>query len=120
MRNITERLEAARKIRESETALRQIFDASPDVISVNRFSDGSYVDTSTSFVVSGFDRKEVVGKSSGKIGIWADRQQFKDYMRRLAERGTVRNLEVDFKLKMVALVRASFPAPSRNSTKKSA
>jgi two-component system sensor histidine kinase/response regulator len=103
MRNISERLEAAGKIRESEATLRRIFDASPDVISINRFSDGSYVDTSTSFVESGFDRKEVVGKSSGKIGIWADRQQFKDYMRRLSERGIVRNLEVDFKLKDGAL-----------------
>jgi two-component system sensor histidine kinase/response regulator len=99
LRNITERRDAANKTRESAATLRKIIDASPDIISINRFSDGSYLDTSTSFVDSGFDRTEVVGKSSGKLGIWSDRNQFKDYLRFLNERGLVQNLEADFKLK---------------------
>jgi two-component system, sensor histidine kinase and response regulator len=99
LRNITERLETANQLRESAATLRKIIDGSPDIISINRFSDGSYVDTSRSFRGSGFDRTEVVGKSSGKIGIWADRKQYKEYLRLLNKRGTVRNLEVDFKLK---------------------
>jgi two-component system sensor histidine kinase/response regulator len=99
LRDISERVETANKLREGAATLRKIFDASLDVISINRFSDGSYVDTSASFVDSGFDRKDVVGKSSNKIGIWADRKQFKEYLRLLNERGVVRNLEVDFKLK---------------------
>ncbi len=99
LRNITERMQAAIKVKKSAATLRKIIDASLDVISINRFSDGSYVDTSSSFVGSGFDRTEVVGKSSGKIGIWADRNQFKEYLRRLNERGHVRDLEADFRLK---------------------
>ena len=99
IRNIAERLEAARKIRESEATLRQIFDASLDIISINRFSDGGYIYTNQTFEVTGHDQKATVGKTSSKLGLWADRAQYKEYQRRLLERGLVRNMEVDFRLK---------------------
>ena len=99
MRNITERLEATRKAQKSAETLRQVFEASHDVISVNRYSDGNYIDTSTAFGVSGFNTKDVIGKTSNDIGIWANRAQFKDFVTQLNQRGRVSNLEVDFKLK---------------------
>jgi len=99
MRNIAERIEAAHKLQESAATLRKIFDASLDVISINRFSDGSLIDASSSFTETGFARTEALGKSSNRLNLWANRDQFKDYLRRLHERGSVRNMEVDFRLK---------------------
>jgi PAS domain S-box-containing protein len=99
MRNIAERIEAAHKVEESAATLRKVFDASLDVISINRFSDGSLVDASSSFAETGFARTEALGKSSNRLNLWANRDQFKEYLRRLTERGSVRNMEVDFRLK---------------------
>ncbi len=99
MRNIAERIDAARKLEENAATLRKIFDASLDVISINRFSDGSLIDASSSFTETGFARTEALGKSSNRLNLWANRDQFKDYLRRLHERGIVRNMEVDFRLK---------------------
>ncbi|HLI78910.1 MAG TPA: ATP-binding protein, partial [Candidatus Binataceae bacterium] len=99
MRNIAERIEVARKLEENAATLRKIFDASLDVISINRFSDGSLIDASNSFAETGFARTEALGKSSNRLNLWANRDQFKDYLRRLNERGIVRNMEVDFRLK---------------------
>jgi two-component system sensor histidine kinase/response regulator len=99
MRNIAERIEAARKLQESAATLRKVFNASLDVISINRFSDGGYIDTNNSFAESGYKPTEAIGKTSNRLGLWANRDQFKDYLRRLHERGSVRNMEVDFRLK---------------------
>ena len=99
MRNIAERVEAAHKLEASAATLRKVFDASLDVISINRFSDGSLIDASRSFTETGFARTEALGKSSNRLNLWANRDQFKDYLRRLHERGSVRNMEVDFRLK---------------------
>jgi PAS domain S-box-containing protein len=99
MRNISERIEAAHKLRENAATLRKIFDASLDVISVIRFSDGSYVDISSSFADTGFERSEALGKSSNRLGLWADKEQFKEFLRRLKKHGVVRNMEVEFRRK---------------------
>jgi two-component system sensor histidine kinase/response regulator len=99
MRNISERIEAAHKLRESAATLRRIFDASLDVISVIRFSDGSYVDISSSFADTGFERGEALGKLSNRLGLWANKEQFKEFLRRLKKNGVVRNMEVEFRRK---------------------
>jgi PAS domain S-box-containing protein len=99
LRNITERANAERQARKSAETLRKIIDACPDVISISRLSDGSYVDTSQSFSATGFDRGAVVGKRSSSLGMWVNRDQLREFDRKLRERGVVRNLETDFRLK---------------------
>lgn len=98
-RDVSERAEFERKSIQNAQALRAIIDASLDVISINRLSDGSYIDNSASFSATGFERGEAVGRSSGAIGLWARREQLREFSRRLRERGQVRNMEVDFRLK---------------------
>jgi two-component system, sensor histidine kinase and response regulator len=104
MRNITERVESAHKLEQSAATLRKVFDASLDVVSINRFSDGSLIDVSKSFAETGYARGEALGKSSNRLGFWAKSDQFKEYVRRLNERGSVRNMEVDYRLKDGSIV----------------
>lgn len=104
LRDVSESVAAGRSLRQAQQTLRKIFEASPDSISINRLSDGTYVDASGTFEATGFTRQEVVGKSTGGLGIWANRAQLLAFDRRLRERGVAHNMEADFKLKNGTIV----------------
>jgi len=80
------------------------FRSSPDTISINRLSDGTYLDVSGGFETTGIAREEIVGKPTSGLGIWANRAQLREFDRRLRERGVARNMEADFKLKDGSIV----------------
>lgn len=94
VRDISEIKATDIRLRESEATLRKIFDACPDTISINRMSDGTYLNVSREFALTGHDSKEVIGKPPTAIGLWTDREQLREYMRRLRSRGIVRSMEV--------------------------
>ena len=93
-------LEASqRRLTSSETKLRQVLEASGDAICVNRMSDGCYLDLNQGFCdVTGYARDEVIGKTALEIGIWAYREQLKEYVRQLRV-GRVRNFECTYRMK---------------------
>ena len=72
-RFVREHDESERLIRESERALRQIFDANTDSIMLIDFETSHILDVNEQFVrLSGFRRDEVVGKTTIEINLWAD------------------------------------------------
>lgn len=69
--DITERVAASRSLRELEERYRIAFLTSPDAISLTRM-DGTYVDVNNGFTeLTGYQRREVLGKTSAEIDIWA-------------------------------------------------
>ncbi|MCA1906039.1 MAG: PAS domain S-box protein [Desulfarculus sp.] len=106
LREESERRNAAETaLRESEERYRMAFEMSPDSININRFSDGLYLDVNQGFTqLTGFTREEVLGRTAGELGIWADKNQFQKFLAVLEREGQVTNLEADFRKKDGGLI----------------
>jgi hypothetical protein len=80
----------------AETVLK-ILEASPDRVAITRYSDATYIRIwNNAFEVSGYDHEALVGKSSYRAGVWASKDEYKRYLRQLANEGCVRSMEVMF------------------------
>jgi PAS domain S-box-containing protein len=94
IRDITERKRAEESLRESEERFAKAFRASPDALVISRVSDGLILEANDKFVsLSGYDRNEVIGKSTLDLGIYvnpADRQLM---VAMLKEQNYVRDFE---------------------------
>jgi two-component system sensor histidine kinase/response regulator len=102
---IAEQAEANRRILESETNLRKVFDTSPAAIAVARMPDRVYTEINRAFAEgTGYDREEAIGKTDLDLGLWTDldlRDRFYDILRR---HGQVESFEADFRLRNGAVV----------------
>lgn len=91
--------ESNRKLRESETNLRKLYEASPASIAVLRMPERIFTEVNRTFERgSGYARAEVIGKTDLELGIWNDlalRDRFFDIIRR---HGAVQSFNVDFRL----------------------
>jgi len=91
---------ATAALRVSEASYRSIFQTSQDFITVNRLSDGLYINVNHAFFdTMGFEPGEVNGRTSMEIGVWAnpeDRQNLVNILRRDSK---CRNLETRFRRK---------------------
>jgi PAS domain S-box-containing protein len=91
-----------RKLALSEDKFLKAFRLSPDSITINRLSDGVFIDTNSGFTeMTGYSRGEVVGRSSlpGDIGIWARSEDRETLVRGLRESDEAMNMETQFRRK---------------------
>jgi diguanylate cyclase (GGDEF)-like protein/PAS domain S-box-containing protein len=99
-RDISDAKAAAEALRLSEERYRTIFQTTPDIIAINRLSDGKYIDCNQTFLDAvGYTREEVIGRTSLELGIWAndrDRETMAEMMR---ESSNCRGFEAQFKKK---------------------
>ncbi|MGA3081935.1 MAG: PAS domain S-box protein [Terracidiphilus sp.] len=91
---------ATEALRLSEERYRTAFQTSLDAININRMSDGQFIDVNQAFLdILGFEREEVIGRTSLELGVWAnphDRQQLVDM---LTATSCCRGLEAQFRKK---------------------
>jgi len=98
--DITERKQVEKALRESEEKFSKVFYASPVPLSINRVSDGHYVEVNGSFLErSGFQREEVIGRTAQEMGVWMDSAEREKMMRILREQGSLRDFEGQFRTK---------------------
>ncbi|MCF8145424.1 MAG: PAS domain-containing protein [Deltaproteobacteria bacterium] len=84
----------------SEDKFKKVFRSSPDWFVISTLEDGFYVDVNEAFLrTTGYERHEVIGKSSVELGIWAQREKRSQMLETLKKEGAVRNMEVDFRMK---------------------
>ena len=85
-------------LKDSETRFRVSFQTSPDAMIITRKSDGRIVDVNSGFVdLTGFDRREVLGKRISQLGVWDGEEERMDLQKRADRQGFVRNVEQLFR-----------------------
>ena len=100
--DITDRIEAEAMLRASERKFSVAFLASPDGISINRFSDGLFLEANDALLQAmGYPREEVIGRSSlpGDLGLWVHLEDRQRLQEALLRDGLVRGFQAPFRRK---------------------
>ncbi len=98
-RFVREYEESERAILESESSLRQLFDANTDGISLIDLETRRIQDVNAHFLrISGFRREEVIGKTIAELKVWTDPEASEEFNRRLRADGRITNMEVSFRV----------------------
>ncbi|MGD8242062.1 MAG: PAS domain S-box protein [Desulfobacterales bacterium] len=99
-RNIDRRKQAEGALKLSNALFQTAFAISPDAVTLNRLRDGVYTMVNEGFcMLTGYDREEVIGKTTKEIGIWVDAVALERLMDEIDSSGSMRNLEAQFRLK---------------------
>ncbi len=109
--DITERKLAEEKRREAEAMLATALRTSREGFVLLRLRDEMFIDVNEGWLeTTGFDRAEVIGKTSSEVNAWgspADQKRFADAMQ---EFGAVQDFEFSYRHKSGELRQASFSA----------
>jgi two-component system cell cycle sensor histidine kinase/response regulator CckA len=86
-------------LRESEQRFRTVFHTSPDAVNINKLV-GEFVEINEGFtILTGYERSDVLGKSSKEIKIWAVSEDRKRVASELKKFGVADNIESKFRCK---------------------
>ena len=93
-----ERLLAAQRAQQaSELRYATAFQTSLDAVNINRLSDGAYLDCNQAFLdIMGYEREEVIGRSSLDLNIWADQRDRERLVELLLQTSHCQGLEAQF------------------------
>ncbi|UTW07372.1 sensor domain-containing protein [Pseudomonas benzenivorans] len=95
--DISERVQREQRLAASEEKFVNLFQASPDPISVSRIRDGVFIEVNPSFSrVFGWAAEDIIGQDAGQIGFWVDlehrRQLFEKLTREQGLNGEIAQL----------------------------
>ena len=100
IRDVTSAVRAEEELLRSEEKFRAAFLTSPDSININRLEDGMYIEVNNGFLeIMGYEREEVMGKSSLELKIWENDADRLRLVTALKEYGYVENMEAKFRRK---------------------
>jgi PAS domain S-box-containing protein len=98
--DIAERKQAEAALRESEERFAKAFQASPDGMVISRIADAVVLEVNDGFVsMSGYDRDEIIGKSTLQMGFYADPASRDRALKLLEEQNFVRDFELTMRRK---------------------
>lgn len=102
--DITERKAVQESLRISEEKFSRAFHTSPDGFAISRKEDGLLIEANDAFFqMMGYERHEVIGRTSTELGIWADPGERVRAIERIERDGGVRNLEVRLRVRSGAV-----------------
>ncbi len=100
VRDITQHKRTEAALRESQKRFSMIFHHSPVGIVFTRAADGLIVDVNEAFAaIHGYEREQLLGRSSVEMQLWADPDARAGMIRRLFEHGHEEQLEIRFRRK---------------------
>jgi len=89
---------AIRQLGESEHRLATAFRACPEGITISTLDEGRYIEANDAFLhMLGYERPDVIGRTSGELGIWEDLGDRDRLLRKLDGGEPVRALEARFR-----------------------
>ncbi len=95
-------LDKEKRLAGSETMLRKLFDAVPDIVTLTRFSDGKLLEVNEEFLRrSGLSREQALATSTLEVAAWSSMQVRAAYIERLKDKGHTRNYETEFRFQGV-------------------
>jgi len=96
----TEQERAKEAIRLSEDKFRKAFRSSPEWFVIIALKDEICIDVNEAFLrTTGYRREEVIGRTAVELSIWEDMDQRARMFEMLRKKGSVRDLEVRFRMK---------------------
>src|SRR5687767_919052 len=98
--DITQRKHTEEALRESEERFSKAFHSSPAALSIALLEDGTLLEVNDSFLrETGYERDEVIGRTSLEIGLWANPDFRSTLTEILRDQGRVADLEFKFRRK---------------------
>ncbi len=86
---------ATNALQTSEARYRTVFQTSRDALSITGFADGSYVEVNQAFLdLVGFEREELIGRTSASCGTWADLKDREHVVELLRQNASFQDVEV--------------------------
>ncbi|MDX2272306.1 MAG: AAA family ATPase [Cyanobacteriota bacterium] len=96
-REIEERQYIEAALRRSEQKFAKAFHACPDAMLLSNLETGRLLEANDSFLqMTGYALEEILGKTSLELNFWVDPQDRIRLFQNLREKGSVRNLEINF------------------------
>ena len=92
---ITERKQVEAALNESEARFREAFATAPDAFYISTLKEGKMIEVNEHFEkMFGYTRKEIIGKTSFQLGIWANPIDREKMLTQLKAEVKARNLEM--------------------------
>jgi len=98
-RDITERIQAEKELRESKYKFHSLFDLSPQAIALTEVDTGKLIDVNNKFCeLTKYSKKEVIGLTTTEVGFYSEEDRNR-FIKELQASGEVSGLEMGFKPK---------------------
>ena len=95
-----ERQDVERSLRKSRTKFATAFQVNPMAMAITTLEDGRFLEVNRGFEeITGYDRDEILGRTSLEIEFWDDHRDRREVLSRLESRGAVRNYETRLRMK---------------------
>lgn len=86
------------EIKESKDYFEIIFESTPEMILINQVEDGKITHVNNALRdLMGFNRDEILGKSA--LDFWNNKKECKDFLKKLKDKGFIKNYETTFNKK---------------------
>jgi PAS domain S-box-containing protein len=93
--DITDRKRIEAALRAAEARFLHVFQLAPVAMTISTLREGRYIDVNAALLSqTGYAREELVGRTSMEVGVYVDEADFARIRTLLAERGSVKNLEM--------------------------
>jgi len=98
-RDISERRQAEKLLRESEERFAKAFNSSPLSITITSLDTGKLIEVNETFVeVTGYSREEAIGRTTAELGLWQPNVRDAE-LETIKRKGQISNTEYQFRLK---------------------